>query len=95
MEKLKFDPNNPVSEHSNVSRETLRGVDNKMEFFEALMTNGTPITFSALFIGLLLYVIKTNDVREERYQQTVEALTKALNSYEDLKEDIIYIKNKI
>ena len=66
-----------------------------MELIENLLTNGTEITFSILFIGMLVYVIKTNDVREQRYQETINTLTSALNGYQDLKEDVEYIRQKV
>lgn len=66
-----------------------------MELIENLLTNGTEITFSILFIGMLLYVIKTNDAREQRYQETINTLTSALNGYQDLKEDVEYIRQKV
>lgn len=66
-----------------------------MELIENLLTNGTEITFSILFIAMLLYVIKTNDAREQRYQETINTLTSALNGYQDLKEDVQYIRQKV
>lgn len=66
-----------------------------MELIENLLTNGTEITFSILFISMLLYVIKTNDAREQRYQETINTLTSALNGYQDLKEDVSYIRQKV
>lgn len=66
-----------------------------MELIENFLVNGTELTFSALFIGMLLYVIKTNDTREQRYQQTIDTLTSALNGYDDIKDDVTYIKNKL
>lgn len=66
-----------------------------MELIENLVTNGTEITFSILFIAMLLYVIKTNDTREQRYQETINTLTSALNGYQDLKEDVSYIRQKV
>lgn len=66
-----------------------------MELIENFLVNGTELTFSVLFIAMLLYVIKTNDTREQRYQQTIDTLTSALNGYQDLKDDVTYIKNKL
>lgn len=66
-----------------------------MELIENFLVNGTEITFSVLFIAMLLYVIKTNDTREQRYQETISALTLALNGYDDLKEDVAYIRQKL
>ena len=66
-----------------------------MEIIENFLVNGTELTFSVLFIAMLLYVIKTNDTREQRYQQTIDTLTSALNGYQDLKDDVTFIKNKL
>ena len=66
-----------------------------MEVIEAALTNGEQITFSVLFIGMLLYVIKTNDAREQNYRDTIKELTKALNGFEDLKAAIDDIKRKV
>lgn len=66
-----------------------------MELIANMLENGTEITFSILFIAMLLYVIKTNDAREQRYQETINTLTSALNGYQDLKEDVSYIRQKV
>lgn len=66
-----------------------------MELIENMLANGTELTFSFLFIGLFVYMIKTNDAREQRYQETINTLTSALNGYEDLKEDVQYIRQKL
>lgn len=66
-----------------------------MELIENMLTNGTELTFSILFIGLFIYMIRTNDAREQRYQETISTLTSALNGYEELKEDVTYIRNKV
>lgn len=63
-----------------------------MEIIEAAVTNGEQITFSILFIGMLLYVIKTNDAREQNYRDTIKELTTALNGFEDLKNAVADIK---
>lgn len=66
-----------------------------MEIIEAALTNGDQITFSLLFIGMLLYVIKTNDAREQNYRDTIKELTMALNGFEDLKTAVSEIKTHI
>ena len=66
-----------------------------MELIENIIVNGTELTFSILFVGLFVYMIKTNDKREQRYQETITTLTTALNRYEDLKEDVSYIRQKV
>ena len=66
-----------------------------MELIQSALTNGEQITFSELFIGMLLYVIKTNDAREQNYRDTIKELTTALNGFEDLKGAIDDIKRKV
>lgn len=66
-----------------------------MEIIQAAMSNGEQITFSVLFVGMLLYVIKTNDTREQNYRDTIKELTTALNGFEDLKAAIYDIKRKV
>lgn len=66
-----------------------------MDYIEALLSDGTEISFAVLFIGLLIYNIKTNDSREKRYQETIATLTSALNGFDDLKETINQIKEKV
>ena len=66
-----------------------------MDILENFLSNGTEITFSVLFIALFIWNIRTNDERERRYQETISKLTSALNGYEDLKEDVQYIRQKL
>lgn len=66
-----------------------------MELIENMLTNGTELTFSILFIGLFIYMTKTNEKREQKYQDTITILTTALNGYNDLKEDVLYIRQKV
>ena len=66
-----------------------------MEIIEAALTNGEQLTVSVLFVGMLLYVIKTNDKREENYRDTIKELTTALNGFEDLKTAVSEIKTKV
>ena len=73
-----------------------------MELIENLLTNGTELTFSILFIAMLLYVIKKNDEREKQYQDTIDKnqtiirdTVNALNGYEDLKADLQRINDKL
>lgn len=63
-----------------------------MEIINAAMTNGEQVTFSVLFIGMLIYVIKTNDAREQNYRDTIKELTTALNGFEDLKNAVADIR---
>ena len=48
----------------------------------------------ALFVFLLLYVLKTTREREKRYQDLLDTLAEKFNVVEDIKEDVKEIKNK-
>ncbi|NFN94556.1 UviB-like protein [Clostridium botulinum] len=48
-----------------------------------------------LFVFLLLYVLKTTENRENRYQDLLDTLAQKFNVVEDIKEDVKEIKNKI
>ena len=48
-----------------------------------------------LFVWLLMYVLKTTDAREKKYQEVITALTDKLNIVDDVKKDVKEIKNKI
>jgi hypothetical protein len=49
-----------------------------MEFFEAMLLDPSSVTFTALFIGLFVYVMKTNEIREKHYRDTINTLTQQL-----------------
>ncbi|MBW6409997.1 BhlA/UviB family holin-like peptide [Clostridium weizhouense] len=49
----------------------------------------------ALFVFLLLYVLKTTGDRETKYQSLLDALAEKFNVVEDIKEDVKEIKIKI
>lgn len=55
---------------------------------ESLLNNPQGVTFTTLFVGLLIYVMKTNDTREQAYRNTIDKLTTALNTFDDLKEKV-------
>ena len=42
-----------------------------------------------------MYVLKTTDAREKKYQEVITALTDKLNIVDDVKKDVKEIKNKI
>ena len=48
-----------------------------------------------LFVWLLMYVLKTTDAREKKYQEVIDKLTNTLNIVDDVKKDVKEIKNKI
>ena len=49
----------------------------------------------ALFVFLLMYVLKTTGQREQKYQNTIDKLADKLGIVEDIKKDIEDIKFKI
>mgnify|MGYP001202531983 FL=1 len=62
---------------------------------ENLLQNPEQITFAVLFVGLLIYVVRTNDAREEQYRETISRLTMALGTVEDIEEKIDRLSNKL
>lgn len=73
-----------------------------MELLEQMLGNGNEITFSILFIVILLYVIKTNDKREVKYQETIDKnqliignTIILLNDLDEMKKNINKISDKI
>ena len=56
-----------------------------MDFFETMLLNPSSVTFTALFIGLFVYVMRTNERREEHYRETIRILTESLNECESTK----------
>lgn len=59
-----------------------------MEILESLVVNAESISFALLFVGLLVYVMRTNDVRERQYRDTIDRLTRALGTLEDIEDKI-------
>lgn len=49
----------------------------------------------ALFVFLLLYVLKTTGDRETKYQNLLDKMADKFNVVEDIKEDVKEIKSKI
>jgi hypothetical protein len=69
---------------------------------EHLLANPEQITFGALFIGMLVYQIKSNErrekkseEREEKYQAVITDALAALKGYEDVKANVNKIVEKI
>jgi hypothetical protein len=63
-----------------------------MDYFEQLIMNPSSVTFTALFIGLFVYTMKTNEKREEHYRQTIAVLTESLNECESTKVKLNNLK---
>lgn len=64
-------------------------------FVENLLSNPNEVSFAALFIGLFIWVMKTNNGREIRYQETIQKLTDALGDVEIIKTMIENISSKV
>ena len=56
-----------------------------LELFDSLIANPENITFTFLFIGLFVYVMRTNERRESHYRETIQLLTNSLNECEATK----------
>lgn len=63
--------------------------------FEELLMNPEQITFAVLFVGLLIYVMKTNDQREKQYRDTIDRLTSSLVILEEIEEKVNNIHDKV
>lgn len=61
----------------------------EQQVISSLISN---MSYGGLFLWLLLYVLRTNDKREQRYQDIIENLT---CKFEEIKEDVRQIKSKL
>ena len=65
------------------------------KLLESLLSNPEQISFAVLFVGLLVWVMKQNNTREERYQDTIDKLTNALGEVETIKSTVEKIHEKL
>lgn len=72
----------------------MEGGDSMEQFVENLLSNPNEVSFAALFIGLFVWVMKSNNGRELRYQETIQKLTDALGDVEIIKSMIEKISDK-
>jgi preprotein translocase subunit YajC len=67
-----------------------------MEIFEKIIAlavdNGI---MAALFVGLLVFVIRDTAKREQKYQAVIDELTKNLKIVQEIHKDVIDIKRDI
>jgi BhlA holin family len=49
-----------------------------MEFLESILLDPSSITFTVLFVGLFVYVMRQNENRESHYRETIETLSTQL-----------------
>lgn len=59
------------------------------EIINIVISNGI---FATLFVALLFYQLKDSSQREKRYIDTIQKLSKHLDTVEDIKEDIKEVK---
>lgn len=64
----------------------------EQEIFKMAISQGLGYV---LFVWLLIYVLKTTDAREKKYQEVITTLTDKLNIVDDVKKDVEEIKTKI
>ena len=70
--------------------------------FEEILANFEQITFGALFVAMLVYSMRTNERREQRYietiaenQETVKNAMKALRGYDQVKSNTEEILQRV
>jgi len=51
--------------------------------------------WAALFVGLMVYVLKDSAKREKKYQETIKGLVSRLQVVEDIKKDVEDIKARV
>lgn len=78
----------------NVLQYNEKGGDSMEQFVENLLSNPNEISFAVLFVGLFVWVMKSNNGRELRYQETIQKLTDALGDVEIIKSMIENISLK-
>lgn len=59
------------------------------EVLSTVVSNGI---FAVLFVWLFFYQMRDSSKREEKYQQTIETLTNNLSTLEDVKQELLDIK---
>lgn len=65
-----------------------------MDWFSTLLNNPQGVTFTMLFIGLFVYVMKSNETREQHFRATIETLTRELQECHSSKGNSANIKGK-
>lgn len=62
------------------------------EIMSVVISNGI---FAILFVLLFFYQLRDSKKREEKYQQTIEELSKSLGVVHEIKEDVENLKTII
>lgn len=66
-----------------------------MEILTNIAENPENVTFATLFIGLLVWVMRANTDRENRYMQIIADLTDSLKSLDLIEKTVNEIKSKM
>ena len=66
-----------------------------MEILAKIAESPENVTFATLFIGLLVWVMRANTDRENRYMQIISDLTESLKSLDLIEKTVNEIKSKI
>lgn len=64
-------------------------------FISTFLNNPESIGFPVLFVFLLVWVMKQNNAREERYLNTIDGLTEALKQVERIETTVNHINERI
>lgn len=64
-------------------------------FISTLLNNPESIGFPVLFVFLLVWVMKQNNTREERYLSTIDDLTESLKQIERIETTVNRIHERI
>ena len=64
-------------------------------FISTVLNNSESIGFPVLFVFLLVWVMKQNNAREERYLNTIDDLTESLKQIERIETIVNRIRERI
>jgi len=64
-------------------------------FISTFLNNPESIGFPVLFVFLLVWVMKQNNAREERYLNTIDDLTESLKQVERIETTVNHINERI
>lgn len=62
------------------------------EIMSLAVSNGL---WAVLFVGLFVYELRDSSLREKKYQNTITALSEKLQIVEEIREDIVEIKDTL
>ncbi|MTD42455.1 hypothetical protein GIX45_28270 [Erwinia sp. CPCC 100877] len=64
-------------------------------FVSTFMQNPESIGFPVLFVFLLVWVMRQNNAREERYLKTIDDLTESLKQVENIEKTVNHINERM